>query len=333
MQTQILKKMQPDISVIIPVYKSEDYIRRCVESLFNQTLKEGIEFIFIDDCSPDRSIAIVEETLEQYPERKHQVKIVRHIKNGGSARARNTGMENASGRYIIGCDSDDWVESHMYEELLKAAKNEDADIVFCNYIEEYRFFNREVMPPIGFATQFKYNVVAGFIHNGLWNKLIKRSLFTENNIRHIEGLNFWEDVLVLCRVVDVSKKVSHVHLPLYHYSLLNPGSYVNNWTSKNIFDIEKASREIGAYYEKKGEPEFNRIIRARAFNTILGRSSHDGLHTLCEVFSDIEYKHFDFLELSFPKKIAYSLILKGWYRTGKIILNLEAKFRSLYGLN
>ena len=107
----------PKISVIIPVYNVEKYIERCVRSLFEQTLGE-IEYIFVDDCTPDGSIAILRRIIEDYPERKPFVSIISHEQNKGLAIARRTGVNAACGEYVAFCDSDDWVDTNMYEKLL-----------------------------------------------------------------------------------------------------------------------------------------------------------------------------------------------------------------------
>ena len=116
------------VSVIIPIYKAEKYILRCIHSLFDQTLDE-IEFIFVDDCSPDKSIQILNQAIEQYPERKNHVKIIRLNKNSKQAAARQVGLDNATGMYVIHCDPDDWVDLDFYETLFLAAIQSDLDIV------------------------------------------------------------------------------------------------------------------------------------------------------------------------------------------------------------
>ena len=93
--------MQKRVSVCIPVYGVEKYIERCARSLFEQTMTDGIEFIFVNDCTKDNSIEILEKVLEEYPHRKEQVKIIHHEKNRGLVAARNTGLEHATGDYII----------------------------------------------------------------------------------------------------------------------------------------------------------------------------------------------------------------------------------------
>ena len=122
----------PEVSVIIPIYKVEKYIERNVRSLMEQTLG-NMEFVFVDDCSPDNSVSILMKTLKYYPSRKNQVKIIHHEKNMGLPSARVTGFLNSTGRYIAHCDSDDWVDANMYMAMLEAANKYDADVVSCDF--------------------------------------------------------------------------------------------------------------------------------------------------------------------------------------------------------
>lgn len=123
----------PKVSIIIPVYGVEKYIERCARSLFEQTL-DDIEYLFIDDCTPDKSVEILKRVLEEYPHRKSQVVIHRMEQNSGQAKVREWGMRNARGEYVIHCDSDDWLDVHMYEEMYNKAIEEDADVVVCDYV-------------------------------------------------------------------------------------------------------------------------------------------------------------------------------------------------------
>ena len=124
----------PKVSIIIPVYKAEQYIDRCVRALFGQNLRD-LEYIFVDDCSPDRSIDVMEQVLREYPDRQQQVKIIRHRRNMGVGQSRQDGIDEATGEYIIHCDPDDWVEPEMYYLMYDAACRTNADIVVCDYFE------------------------------------------------------------------------------------------------------------------------------------------------------------------------------------------------------
>ena len=121
------------VSVIIPIYKVESFIVRCVESLFNQSLSEGVEFIFVNDATPDRSVELLQEQLGFFPSRKEQVILLEHAENKGLPAARNTGLSVAKGEYVFHCDSDDFLEADGLEKMYKAAKEQEADIVWCDW--------------------------------------------------------------------------------------------------------------------------------------------------------------------------------------------------------
>lgn len=117
----------PKVSVIVPVYNVENYIRKCLDSIISQTLKD-IEIILVDDGSEDNSGKICDE----YAEKDSRI-IVIHQKNNGLSNARNTGLNIASGEYIGFVDSDDYIKSEMYSEMYQTAEKTDADMVLCNY--------------------------------------------------------------------------------------------------------------------------------------------------------------------------------------------------------
>lgn len=122
--------MMPKVSVIVPIYNASAYIKQCAVSLFEQTL-DDIEYIFIDDCTTDDSMEVLNECIEEYPNRKNRIKILKHAVNSGQAAARTTGMKAATGEYMIHCDPDDWVDQRMYSDMYYEAIKANADIAVC----------------------------------------------------------------------------------------------------------------------------------------------------------------------------------------------------------
>ena len=123
------------ISVIVPIYKAEFFIERCIRSLMEQTMKDNIEFVFVNDCTPDNSMQILERVINDYPERSSQIIIWNNPENLGVSRSRKKGIELSSGKYIGWCDSDDFCEKNMFEDMCKKAFDNSSDIVVCNYWE------------------------------------------------------------------------------------------------------------------------------------------------------------------------------------------------------
>lgn len=210
----------PKISVIIPVYKAEQFIEKCARSLFEQTL-DDIEFVFINDCTPDKSFDILTNVLNDYPNRRNQVKIIHNKENKGIAATRNIGLRNSSGEYIAYCDSDDSVDSDMFELMYNKAIDSDADIVWCDYflcnkgskkhIDQYfNEDNRECIRAI-----FSYEKVGPY----LWNKIAKRELYSKNNLTFPDGINIREDYIMSIQLFLFANKVSYIARPLYYYNV------------------------------------------------------------------------------------------------------------------
>ena len=128
--------MQPKVSVIITVFNCEKYIETCACSLFEQTL-DNIEYVFVNDASTDNSITILNRIIRNYPTLERHTIIINIKRNRGVSNARQIGIGKATGEYIIHCDSDDWIDKNMYEQLYKKAKETDADIVGCNFRHEF----------------------------------------------------------------------------------------------------------------------------------------------------------------------------------------------------
>ena len=122
------------ISCIIPVYGVEKYIERFARSLFEQTLTENVEFIFVNDCTPDNSIIVLQNTIEKYPKIEEQVKIINNPVNSGQSPSRNNGIKTSKGEYIICLDSDDWVEPTMLEDMYNKAITDNCDVVIADFI-------------------------------------------------------------------------------------------------------------------------------------------------------------------------------------------------------
>ena len=212
------------VSIVIPIYNSEKYIERCVRSLFEQTYHD-IEYIFVDDGSTDHCMDVLHRVMSEYPGVQDRVKILSHETNQGCAMARWEGMKNATGDYLIQVDSDDYVTSDYIDKLAKSAKKYNSDVTICDY---YYFhdsrIDRKVLNPSADPHEFLVQVLTGAIHNGLWNKLVRHSIFKENDIYPIPGINMYDDKSVIFRVMYYAKKISYVGRPLYYYNKSNPDS-------------------------------------------------------------------------------------------------------------
>lgn len=213
----------PKVSVIIPVYGAERYIERCARSLFEQTL-DDMEYIFVDDCTPDRSMEVLKTVLSEYPYRAAQVRVITMAKNGKQAAAREAGMRAATGEYLIQCDPDDWVDAGMYEGMYACARERGADIVRGAFVTH----DGAAMTTHGagdFCGTGKDALIRHDYSWRLYTLLISNKLISNNEIYPYPGINCGEDVNVAMRAYYYAEKVcAYGGCQVYHYDLGNPDS-------------------------------------------------------------------------------------------------------------
>lgn len=211
------------VSVIVPIYNTEKFLRKCIESIVNQTLEE-IEIILINDGSTDNSHIICEEYSRKYPKK------IRYInnKNIGCSATRNLGISLAKGEYIAFVDSDDYIEQEMYQEMYEKAKKENLDIVVCgiNYINEQTQKIKKSIP-INIKEKNDYLYYKNRMANPV-NKLFKKSLI--KNILFPVETHSGEDIVFCFKAILSVKYISHIEKPYYNY--IHHG---NN----SIFNLEK----------------------------------------------------------------------------------------------
>lgn len=217
---------QPWVSFLVPVYNSEQYIERCARSLFNQTYP-NIEFIFCDDCSTDHSIDVLQAVMVDYSERTEHIRIIRHEKNRHIASTLNSLVEACRTPWLIYIDNDDWVEPDMVENLVKKQQETDADIVFSNHVTHIigGSYKASFLPQGSKDDYMKYMLSKRGRHYR-WGNLIRRSLFTDNNIRLPEEVsNYGEDLYVLIALGCFSSEMVTAPIYAYHYERTREGSF------------------------------------------------------------------------------------------------------------
>lgn len=221
--------MTPKVSILVPVYKVSDYIERCAESLFNQTFEE-IEFVFVDDASPDDSIEKLEQLMEKFPNRKDNVTIIHHSANQGLAAARNTALDAATGDYISVVDSDDYIDPDMIETLYNKAIDENADIVVSDMIMEYpdKTVILEDYLSDNENEHFSDIIRNEQSHSFLCDKLVRRESYLCPDCRVPQGLNYYEDRHVMSRLFYFAKKIVKVNRAFYHYVHYNSDAITKN---------------------------------------------------------------------------------------------------------
>lgn len=224
------------VSVIIPVFKVEQFIVRCAKCLLEQSL-ENIQLIFVDDCSPDNSIALLEKTLQEHPACTKEVQILHHEHNKGLAAARNTGLAVATGEYVLHCDSDDYLELDALEQFYTKAKAADADIVWSDWYLTFATAERYMsQPQYATAQEALQGVLGGGMKFNVWNKLVRRSLYVQHQIAFPEGHNMGEDMTMIM-LFAVAQRVASFPKALYHYVRLNENAYTQQQTPQQLADI------------------------------------------------------------------------------------------------
>lgn len=248
---------EPRISVIIPVWGVEKYIEKCARSLFEQTL-DDIEFIFVDDCTPDQSISIIKNVLKDYPTRDPQTKIITYEKNRGLPQARKAGFEASSGEYITYCDSDDWLAPDMYEVLYNEAVGRKLDMVFCDFV--YLSDDKTLWEPKydvnKTSEQLRFDLLSFAISNAVWTKLVHRRVY-ERGI-YFPTISMDEDDVLTSQMAYLSQNVGYVNKCLY-YHYANPSSMTNVVSEekkhKNIRDKITNREWIVNFYEDQNDKE------------------------------------------------------------------------------
>lgn len=235
------------ISVIVPVYKAESYLRRCVDSLLAQTFTD-FEILLIDDGSPDRSGQICDE----YALQDERVRVI-HKLNGGVASARQCGLDNAQGEYIIHADPDDWVESTMLEELYATAKKENADMVICDYYLNDQSQHYVKQQPSSLASRDVLRDMFRFLHGSCCNKLVKLSCYScPQKISFVKDLNTSEDFMVNVLLLKQITKIAYVDKAFYHYDLvINSHSITRKMLSNHLQQDKLIIRTISQILPEK----------------------------------------------------------------------------------
>lgn len=232
------------ISVIVPIYKVEDYLHRCVDSIINQTYT-NLEIILVDDGSPDDCPMICDE----YAKKDSRIRVV-HKKNGGLSDARNAGIDIATGEYLMFIDSDDFVDVEMMESMMKNMIDNNVDMVVCNI--KYVYEDREVVK-YNQADRIldRYEAMEEYLKDGVvqavaWNKLYKKSLI--NDMRYKVGKTN-EDEFFTYKVVDKTDKIYYNSRSFYNY-IQRDSSIMGKYSIKRLDGVEASYERLNFIKEK-----------------------------------------------------------------------------------
>lgn len=301
----------PRISIGIPVFNVENLIERCAVSLFEQTYA-NIEYVFVDDCTPDRSIAILESTLLRYPARACDVKVIHNATNLGSATTRNIILDHCRGEFILWVDSDDFIEPDAVTRLVKIQGQVGCDILGFGALKHSKSRNAPYMPYLFFTPREMYSaIMERKTHNALWGRLMRRSLFADNNIRFEDGQNVGEDFKVIVLLSYYAKNVHAVDDTFYHYDCSNTESLMSSFSVKKAmmtwYNIDAAKaffKGKGLFYENAFKNKEAKAIVSQMITLFSDSANHpDFFKYLKKRARNLKTK--DLKGIGFAKKLIY----------------------------
>ncbi|HDZ5087888.1 TPA: glycosyltransferase family 2 protein [Campylobacter jejuni] len=262
----------PLVSIIIPIYNTEKYLRECLDSVVNQTLKE-IEIILIDDGSTDNCRKICDE----YAIKDERI-IVIHKENAGLGAAYNSGLDIAKGEYVGFVESDDWIEPNMYEELYNKAKKTNVDVCIGNFYY-YNNFGDKIYRQL--FTTIPYGVVFSIenypelltLHSSLWSKIYRKSTLGHIRVPEYKNSGYYCDFPYWTEIACCAKKMTRINSCIYHYRIDNPNSSSTNLRTdsklltitSSIEEAKKIIKKYNKYNLLKEEVYFNSILTSFRF--------------------------------------------------------------------
>ena len=315
---------QPKVSVIVPIYKVEKYLKQCVDSIINQTLKD-IEIILVDDGSPDNCGKIIDE----YAKQDNRV-IALHQKNGGYGKAVNHGINIAKGEYIGIIESDDWIESTMYEKLYKNAKKNDTDITKCAFYQYdstlplkkqnkkwYNKYQNLINAPNSVFSVNDYPLIVAF-HASIWSNIYKKDFLDKENIRVIETKSAsYQDFPFMIECMCKAKRITVVPEYLVHYRMEEGQDSSTMRRDKRLLLMaemclvgKNIMTQLNYYNQLKEEFYYHAYLANYNFyNTIYLKYKYEYFKKLRELFKDIKndktfkYKYFNKGQRKFVENI------------------------------
>jgi len=270
------------ISVIVPIYNTERYLSKCLDSLVNQTLKD-IEIIVVNDETPDNSQKIIDKFVKKYKNIKSYIK-----KNGGLSDTRNYGIKKATGEYIVFIDSDDYIDLSMLEKLYNSAKENKLDIVTCNCVKVYEDNDNKIV--LKSNLNYSDDVVKNYLlaQPMACIRIFKRELFKNNSFK--KGI-YYEDLELVPRMVNSTKKIGFLDEDLYYYLQRN-GSIIHqkkfNDKFLDIFTVLDTNRDAleKEYPEEIEYMYITHLLRTASLRFLDCNDSSDYLEKINKIIKD-----------------------------------------------
>lgn len=236
----------PMVSIIVPVYNTEKYLHRCIDSVLAQTYKD-FELLLIDAGSTDSSGAICDE----YAKKDGRVRVF-HKENGGLTSARNAGLVVASGEWIMHVDGDDWIAPDMLQQMLQRADAEGIDVVIGDFA--FTFPDREEIYVASDWDENKKASLNRYISSTwtcIWGCIAHKSLYDKYKLYSPNGITYCEDFHLIIRLCYYAKKVVNVHYPFYYYRQ-QEGSVMHNLNKRTEQDEQWVYQDIIRFFREQG---------------------------------------------------------------------------------
>ena len=317
------------VSIIVPVYNSEKYLKRCIDSLINQTMSD-IEIIIIDDCSSDGS----KDIINSYAKKDKRIKVIRNKKNMGIGYNRNLGIKFATGEYISFIDSDDWANETMCDKMYEKAKKEGLDLVLCNY---NRFLEKEdklieigsdfiIEDFKGTSLKMRPSLI-NEVNMGPCNKLYKKALIKD--IKFPLDLKY-EDAIFVVKSLINANKIGIINEPLNYYTIHEKSETTS--IDKRVFDILKITEMIVQEIKKVSYfSDIEKYLEAFVTRNLFRYTIQQKYQSDKEIKNTFIDEAFNYLNSNFPnwkknkiwkKRIVYKKIIE----ENKILTKLYVNF-------
>lgn len=258
------------VSICVPVYGGEKYIAQCARSLFGQTYG-NLEFVFVNDCTKDRSIEVVRQVIEEFPQRKDALRIVDHDRNRGLAASRRTGVEHATGDFFLYIDEDDYLEQDAIRQYVACAEETGADIVMAdhNFVMKDR-----VVPHYDAVPADKDEYVRMLLTRKasieIWGRLFRRSFVIGHGLFAPEGLDLSEDYVLIPRMVYDADRIAKVDACLLNYVRYNENAGSRKVRRKGLETTARAMKLLEAFFTQVPDAaDYTEVLkRAKLYNKV-----------------------------------------------------------------
>ncbi len=279
----------PLVSVLIPMYRVEQYIEECLSSVLSQSYPH-IEIILVNDCSPDNSKGVAERFLNENNQKNYSISLIDHEENQGLAGARITALKEAKGEFLFFLDSDDyWLSDKLVEESVRCMQRQDADVVIFNYVELFRRSNRKSsIPHIEKSKDLVRAYLDGTSPAYLWNKCFRRDLFLQYANLWELGNNMWEDMQNVPPYILHCKKIAYIEDCFVAYRRTNETALTLSPSAKSVQDQKRVVAFLDSYLAENAPDDYDFYKEgiANAYNWIdIGLVCQSKYRVMCEVMS------------------------------------------------